>query len=518
MANVLEMMDYVTQQGEKGRARGMENAFRRDSMAALQGDQDAFLRQAAIDPAAAVQTQQAGDVNAKRIRGAAKYMQQALESQNPAQAQGAWNAVRPYLSKVTGKGAPEAWDDGMRPAMEQLLAKTAYLELADANGMPAGFREFQMTAAAAGLKPGTPEYQQAANIALGREGRAATGGFGFEMFKGLDGRERPGRQNPRTGEIEIYNETTGNFEPIGAGRGLGLSGGTSQRVPVGPMGAAAAPMPTGGTQAAIDQIMASANQMIASGIPEAQVNAWVQQQANPAGGASRPATAPAPQMVQTGGPLPPAIDYQRGGLAANPGLGVSRTPEEQAAATARAQEEVELRYLPARQQIETQGAVDRARQESEVKMTADRAAGQYEKDAALRLYETGMQGLGEGLAGATTGPLVGLLPAVTTEQQIAEGGVAAMAPILKQLFRSAGEGTFTDKDQDLLMAMIPTRTDTPGARAAKLQNIDRIVRAKLSAPSQQGGAPIPVRSASDYEAVPSGALYMAPDGSVRRKR
>jgi hypothetical protein len=64
-----------------------------------------------------------------------------------------------------------------------------------------------------------------------------------------------------------------------------------------------------------------------------------------------------------------------------------------------------------------------------------------------------------------------------------------MAPILKQIFRTAGEGTFTDADQKLLLAMVPTRTDTPTARKAKLANIDTIVRAKLGSASSVPAAP-----------------------------
>jgi hypothetical protein len=94
------------------------------------------------------------------------------------------------------------------------------------------------------------------------------------------------------------------------------------------------------------------------------------------------------------------------------------------------------------------------------------------------MYDTAMSGLTEALGGTVTGPVAGWLPALTTNQQVAEGSVAAMAPILKQLFRGAGEGTFTDKDQELLIAMLPTRKDTPEARIIKVQNIDAIVRAK----------------------------------------
>ena len=117
-------------------------------------------------------------------------------------------------------------------------------------------------------------------------------------------------------------------------------------------------------------------------------------------------------------------------------------------------------------------------------------------NTALAQWNEARSGLESGLAGSETGPLMGRIPAFTSEQQIAEGAVAATAPILKQLFRTAGEGTFTDKDQDLLMRMVPTRTDTPEARQSKIENIDRIIRAKLgagSAAAPQGdddGAPM----------------------------
>jgi hypothetical protein len=117
--------------------------------------------------------------------------------------------------------------------------------------------------------------------------------------------------------------------------------------------------------------------------------------------------------------------------------------------------------------------------------------------AAFNLYETARDGLLSGLEGSTTGPIAGRFPAFTSEQQIAEGSVAAMAPVLKQLFRVAGEGVFTDRDQALLLAMIPTRTTRPEARAAQIQNIDNIVKAKLkmnpeasdSADGQEQGVP-----------------------------
>jgi len=115
---------------------------------------------------------------------------------------------------------------------------------------------------------------------------------------------------------------------------------------------------------------------------------------------------------------------------------------------------------------------------------------------AWDVYQQARTGLVKGLQGTETGPIMGRIPAVTTAQQIGEGAVSAMAPVLKQIFRVAGEGTFTDKDQELLMRMVPTRTDNPAARDAKLQNIDNIIRAKLGQDSSQPGKVV------DFSALP----------------
>lgn len=116
------------------------------------------------------------------------------------------------------------------------------------------------------------------------------------------------------------------------------------------------------------------------------------------------------------------------------------------------------------------------------KADADSMANEKSDSAAFNLYQTAFSGLSTALGQTTTGPIFGLMPAITSKQQIAEGAIAAVAPILKQLFRTAGEGTFTDKDQELLLKMVPTRTDTAESSRSKMINIDSIVRAKLKQP------------------------------------
>lgn len=98
---------------------------------------------------------------------------------------------------------------------------------------------------------------------------------------------------------------------------------------------------------------------------------------------------------------------------------------------------------------------------------------------AYDVFRVGVSGLEKAMEGTITGPVMGRIPAVTAGQQTAQGAEATMAPVLKQLFRDAGEGTFTDQDQELLMRMVPSRKDHPEVRKAKIEMIDGIVRAKL---------------------------------------
>lgn len=134
--NLLGLAQYVQQQGDLGRQQGQQDSFNRlagQAYTAAPAAQNALVGQmVGIDPKMgmavggaltsrnqAVQTDQA-----KKLGGAARYMAQALQSNNPAQVQGAWQAVRPYLSQLTGKDAPEQWDESMRPGLYQAIAAT----------------------------------------------------------------------------------------------------------------------------------------------------------------------------------------------------------------------------------------------------------------------------------------------------------------------------------------------------------------------------------------------------------
>ena len=145
----------------------------------------------------------------------------------------------------------------------------------------------------------------------------------------------------------------------------------------------------------------------------------------------------------------------------------------------------------------------------------DREGEAYENSAVLQTYDAAMGGLMKSLGATTTGSVVGWLPAMTENSQIATGAIAAMAPVLKQMFRSSGEGTFTDSDQKLLMEMIPTRKDGPGARVAKVANIDAIVRAKLKQPARTSkAAPYNAKGWRLMQDASGAQAYVGPNGEV----
>ena len=130
-----------------------------------------------------------------------------------------------------------------------------------------------------------------------------------------------------------------------------------------------------------------------------------------------------------------------------------------------------------------------ARKAAEVNVTTAAATAERNRknDLTFKTFEARLDNLVESLDKTTTNPVVGNFPALTADAQTAEGAEAMMAPLLKDLFRQAGEGTFTKDDQAILMAMVPKRTDHPEARKAKKSMISQLVRSKLGMAAGGGG-------------------------------
>src|SRR5688500_4018667 len=180
MASILEMMGHIQDQGDRGRQTGLSrligDAYRDPSKR-----QESLGRVAQFDGQAAFNAQamfeKMDDTGRQRL-GQRMAVFSALPDDIKAQAY-------PDIAReaqALGIPAPGEWNPEFAPHMQKIAqALTTGMQ-----EMPTGFRQFQMTAEAAGLQPGSPEYQQAANIALGREGRASNAGFGFELTEGMD--------------------------------------------------------------------------------------------------------------------------------------------------------------------------------------------------------------------------------------------------------------------------------------------------------------------------------------------
>ncbi|MBT8341036.1 MAG: hypothetical protein KJP07_13555 [Desulfatitalea sp.] len=168
-------------------------------------------------------------------------------------------------------------------------------------------------------------------------------------------------------------------------------------------------------------------------------------------------------------------------------LGLSPRASEDAVSKAMKAMAVETAKLQARLGLEPQVAGAVAAAKNQAKIEADESVDRKSKETAWEVYNSSMSNLASAMEGATTGPFMGYIPTITANAQIAEGAQAVMAPVLKQMFRSAGEGIFTDKDQELLMKMVPTRDDLTDARVAKIKAIDDVVRAKLGKTASSEG-------------------------------
>jgi hypothetical protein len=117
----------------------------------------------------------------------------------------------------------------------------------------------------------------------------------------------------------------------------------------------------------------------------------------------------------------------------------------------------------------------------QAKLEVDKIGKNRSNKRALDVYTGAMSNLTKALDNTITGPFIGLTPGLTANAQIADGAIAMMLPLLKDVFRGAGEGTFTEGDQKILTDLIPTRSTLPEARIAQLNMIDTIIRSKLSA-------------------------------------
>lgn len=473
------------------------------------GDPSAYGQAAAVNPEGANAALGAGDTMARRAEGLIKMLEQA-DTSNPQAAQALWQQYGvPFARQFSQGTEPTAnWAEA-KPMLQNLKARIEMAKSQQAGPAPAGFQQADMIARAAGYVPGTPEYQHFMQVQGGVAGRAPSGGFGFEKIVGADGRERIARKNPRTGVVEVYNEATGDFSPMGSG--AALNGG--------------APAGQGGFNVDFTDFPPEMNQQIettlgalhGAGASDAVIQAYID-------------TVRSQPRAQNGAPV---------ASVAPSGLGVSQSPEERKFAEESGQQRAQLQFLPEQERIKTEAAIaqaggsEEAKQRSQARVELEQLLPKVQSDSrnAIALIDKALNHPGRA---ASTG-----LSSVNPLNRLPGSDAMNFRVLLDQL----RGGTFLQAFQSLkgggaITQVEGQKAEQAIARLNEAQSDDEFIVAledfrkvaeglpssiqkKLiaaSAGGQQGGQTARPQTEAEYNALPSGALFIDPDdGKTYRK-
>lgn len=316
MANPLEGIAYVQQQGELGRQRGTQNRLAQlasQAFGAAPADQRGLVQQAiAADPSAgfALNTRLGDDRQARM--GELSQKARLLVGYAKAGNRAGVDALYPQLAAEAqaiglAQGIPTGWDDSYLPAMEQLA---------------------QLGGGVGNVVHSQRIGEDGYIYNTMRDGSLVNTGIKADRQMWL--RDHPGMAPHLVGK-------GGEILPVG-GQGPAPVPGSPQT-----------PVPNG--QQFVDDSVALANQMIASGIPAEQVDAFLQHRLNQ--GAPQGGQPTAPQGA--GAPVRPSEAQVAG--------------EQE-----RARQQAQLDYLPARQQVEAVGAGMREGAVQDSRTAAERRA------------------------------------------------------------------------------------------------------------------------------------------------
>lgn len=222
-----------------------------------------------------------------------------------------------------------------------LIMQTAQGLVSAADGAGAASDLKSFNAYTQGLSP--EDVSKARRIKLGLDPRAVTGAMRFDTFTDANGNPRPQRNNPTTGQVEIYVDETGQWQPLGGGQP-----------------AQAPPQPgTYGTPSGMVRI------------GDLTPEQWASAKAD----------------IESGGTLEnvtlPARNVSPAQFSAT-GLGVGRRKEDEARAIEQAKTDVQLRNLPTELGMRTDAAVRQASGIEQAKTQAERAA---QAPKRIRQYE-----------------------------------------------------------------------------------------------------------------------------------
>ncbi len=300
----IALAGYVQQQGELGRQRGQQNRLAQlasQAYGAPAQERRGLVQQAIqTDPAAGFALGQSLEQDRGQQMGSlsqkARMLVEYAKAGNQAGVQGLYPQLAAEAQQLgLGQGIPQEWDDAYLPGIEQL-------------------------AMMGGADTGNTIHSQ----------RVLADGRIMNTYR--DGRTEI---TDHRADIQSWMRDHPGMEPHLVRR-------SGEVVPLAQQGSPGAPVPQGQGQQFVDDSVELANQMIAAGIPAEQVDAFLQHRLSQ--GAAPDAGAPSPA--------------QPASMAPQPASGVPTRPSEGqvAAEQERARQQVQLDYLPARQQVEAVGA------------------------------------------------------------------------------------------------------------------------------------------------------------------
>jgi hypothetical protein len=471
----LAALGFVQQQGEIGRERGKENRLNQLASLAYSApadQRDSILSQAASVDAGAAQGLEKQMAYSDERRNASMVNMARLLTNAPEQSRaGLYRSMVPTLSRFGLSDMPQDYTPETAPVIMQ-AAQSLVQAYQGTNATPTDVRSFQMMTA--GLSP--EDQMRARRINLGLDGRASNAGYGFFEFDGADGRKRMGRNNPRTGDREVYDEASGEFVPLG-----GIGGGVTTP-PQGQDGqhfgdftSLAGEFP--GVTMTSGMRTAERNQQV-GGTPNSQhltgtaADYAVPQQLKPAF-MSR-ARQMGYQAIDEGDHI--HLQLPRGGRSASAGLAVGRRKEDEARAVAQAQSDVELGALPTRLGMQTDADIAKARGVEQAKSEQERASTERAKTAQLNNVDRGLTRIDEALKNLTgslidTGPIDGRLMVSTPQGQELEAAVGAIQNDMLALTRVPGIGSQSDLEAKIANLKYPSIYNHPSVNAANVKQL-----------------------------------------------
>lgn len=417
-----------------------------------------------------------------------------------------YQQIRPGLAKIGLTQAPQNYNEEIGKTAQSIVDSLTPL-----NAQPSGLREKQAVAAAAGLKPGTPEYEKAMRIDLGLDARAVTGAARMVMVKGADGRERPAIFDPSTGQVaslgdDGWSSTSpghpGASDPTIVGPIQTQAAGGGQSPPSNPPVATAAPSGAPGN----NDPVADANRWLAQGVPEKEVGVRLSAKYNgQLGGAQYPTVVIRGGQAFAGstGGTPEAQPVPNSALTNL----IGRPAEAEAGAVQGAKNAADLAVLPQKLKLESDAAVDQAGRKAAVeadvaahaKQNADLVQRTKDANDTLSLLDEAEKILPDA-TGSKAGQAIDDLAAVGGKSTVGARATAQLQAIAGQITAKMPRMQGPQSDSDVVlykqMAGDLANPDRPvETRLAALQVIRRLQKkyANQQAPSagqtQAGGQP-----------------------------